>query len=188
MLGAVNGNTLVLLSGGIDSCATLALYRRRSSSTSALFVDYGQAAAHQERSAVQRVAAHYDVAVSTAQCTGLGEFGAGYVRARNALLLQMALAAAPFEVGQIAMGLHAGTPYADCTPTFVVEMQRSFDLYCDGKIRVVAPFINEDKKAVVAFCREAAVPIDITYSCEHGISPPCGECLSCLDRKALHVF
>ncbi|HTE54972.1 MAG TPA: 7-cyano-7-deazaguanine synthase [Kofleriaceae bacterium] len=183
----MNGGTLVLLSGGIDSCATLALYLRRSSAVSALFVDYGQAAAGQERAAVQRVAAHYDVALSMAECTGLGRLEAGYVRGRNALLLHMALASARFEIGQIAMGLHAGTPYADCSPTFVAEMQRGFDLYCDGQIRAVAPFIDQDKRGVVAFCREANVPMDLTYSCERGASPPCGTCLSCLDRLALNV-
>ena len=183
----MGGNTLVLLSGGIDSCAALALYRRRSASVSALFVDYGQAAASHEQLAAGKVAAHYDATFSTVRCVGLGEFRAGYVRARNALLLQVALAAAPFEVGQIAMGLHAGTPYADCMPVFVAEMQRVFDIYCDGKIRVTAPFIDQDKLGVLAFCREAGVPLALTYSCERGTEPPCGACLSCLDRKALDV-
>jgi 7-cyano-7-deazaguanine synthase len=187
MLAAVKESTLVLLSGGIDSCATLELYRRRDASVSALFVDYGQAAAAQEYVAVQRIAVHYQVTLSLVRCTGLGEFKAGYVRGRNALLLQVALTAAPFEVGQIATGLHAGTPYADCMPVFVAEMQRCFDLYCGGKIQIVAPFLDEDKRGVVAFCREAAVPLDMTYSCESGGAVPCGECSSCLDRKVLGV-
>lgn len=155
---------------------------------SALFVDYGQAAAVQEHAAARRVAAHYHVALSTVHCSGLGIFGAGYVRARNALLLQMALTAAPFEVGQIAMGLHAGTPYTDCSPAFVVEMQRSFDMYCDGKIRVVAPFLDQDKRAIVEFCHAVSAPVNLTYSCELGTDSPCGKCLSCLDRIALNVF
>jgi 7-cyano-7-deazaguanine synthase len=187
MLPWVRGHTLVLVSGGIDSCATLALYHRRSEPLSALFVNYGQAAAAHELPAAQRVATHYQVPLSTVRCTGLGEFGAGYVRARNALLLQIGLVAAQFDAGQIAMGLHAGTPYSDCTPAFLAEVQRIFDLYCGGKIRAVAPFIDQDKRAVVEFCRQAGVPIGLTYSCERGSNPPCGSCLSCLDRAALHV-
>jgi 7-cyano-7-deazaguanine synthase len=187
MLGAVTGGTLVLLSGGIDSCATLALYRRRAASSSALFVDYGQAAAAHEMQAADKVAAHYDAPLRMIQCHGLGKFDAGYVRGRNALLLQIALAAAPFEVGQIAVGLHGGTSYADCTAAFVAEMQRTFDIYCDGKIRVVAPFIAQDKRAVIAFCRDVGAPLGVTYSCERGTDPLCGKCLSCLDRMALNV-
>ncbi|WP_436626165.1 7-cyano-7-deazaguanine synthase [Sorangium sp. So ce136] len=164
------------------------MYRHRSASVSALFVDYGQPAAAQEHAAGNRVALHYEVPLVAVGCHGLGRVGAGYVRARNALLLQIALAAAPFDAGHIAIGLHAGTPYADCSPSFVVEMQRCFDIYCDGKIRVVAPFLDEDKPAIVAFCHDRGVPIDLTYSCERGTTPACGACLSCLDRKALNVF
>lgn len=187
MLTLVKEGTLVLLSGGIDSCATVALYRRRSPSVAALFVDYGQAAIDQERLAVERVASHYGISVSTVQCAGLGSLGAGYVRGRNALLLQLALVVAPFEVGQIALGLHAGTPYPDCSPVFVTEMQRVIDVYCEGKIRVVTPFIDQDKPGIVAFCRQQAVPLGLTYSCERGTVPTCGQCASCLDRKALDV-
>src|SRR5262245_47735816 len=107
MLDRVNGNALVLLSGGIDSCATLALCRRRTSLVSALFVDYGQAAVIYEQAAVEQLALHYEVRLTIVRCAGLGQFGGGYIRGRNALLLQLALTAAPFEVGQIAIGLHA---------------------------------------------------------------------------------
>lgn len=188
MLAPVDGGTLVLLSGGIDSSATLALYRRRPVlSVSALFVDYGQAAARHEQYSADKLAAHYDVALLTVGLSGLGRFEAGYIKGRNALLLQTALTASPFQVGQIAIGLHAGTPYADCGPAFLAEIQRVFDIYCDGKIRVVAPFINQDKRAVVEFSREVGVPMDMTYSCEIGADSHCGECLSCLDRRALGV-
>jgi 7-cyano-7-deazaguanine synthase len=187
MLSSVDSATLVLLSGGIDSCATLALYRRRAEPVVAMFVEYGQTAAKHEHAAAARVAEYYETNVRTATLTGLGNFHEGYIRGRNALLLQVALTAAPFEVGQIAIGLHAGTSYPDCSPFFVSEMQRSFDVYCSGRLRVVAPFIDDDKRSVVEFCRESAVPLHLTYSCERGTMPPCGTCLSCLDRAAFDV-
>lgn len=184
---SVDGETLVLLSGGIDSCATLALYRQRSMSVHALFVDYGQAAVVPECAAMERVAAHYGADVRVAKLSGLGRFGDGYIRGRNALLLQTALAAAPFETGQIAIGIHAGTSFPDCSTGFVSEMQRCFDVYGAGRIRVVAPFIDDDKRGVIDFCREAHVPMALTYSCERGTMPSCGECLSCRDRLAFDV-
>ena len=178
---------LVLLSGGIDSAATLAMYRRRSASVSALFVDYGQASASLERAASARVAQHYAASLAEVRCAGLGTFAGGYVRGRNALLLHVALTVAPFEEGQVAIGIHAGTPHVDCSPRFVDDMQRSFDLYCNGRVRVVAPFVDHDKRAVIAFCRENDVPIALTYSCQLGVDPPCRSCMSCLDRRALDV-
>jgi 7-cyano-7-deazaguanine synthase len=183
----MNAATVVLLSGGLDSSATLALYRTKSVDVSALFVEYGQPAVAQERDASQRIAAHYETRLITVRCAGLREVGAGYIRGRNALLLQMALATAQFDVGQIAIGLHSGTPYVDCSPAFLAEAQRMFDLYCDGRIRVVAPFIKDDKRGVVDFCREVKVPLGMTYSCERGGERPCGSCSSCGDRTALHV-
>jgi 7-cyano-7-deazaguanine synthase len=178
---------MVLLSGGIDSSATLALYTRRSKDVSAIFVDYGQLAVVQERLASSQIAAHYKVDLVVAQCSGLGTFGPGFIRGRNALLLQMALAAAPFDTGQIAIGIHSGTPYVDCSSAFLDEVQRMFDLYCNGRIRAAAPFMNDEKPAVVDFCRTAKVPMSLTYSCERGAAAPCGSCLSCGDRIALRV-
>jgi 7-cyano-7-deazaguanine synthase len=183
----VETGTLVLLSGGIDSSATLAVYRRRPLPVSALFVEYGQAAAEPELAAARRVAEHHAVDLRIVRCSGLGTFDAGYVRGRNAMLLHLALTAAPFDSGQIAIGIHAGTPYGDCSPLFVMQMQRAYDLYCDGRIQIVAPFIENDKQSIIAFCREAELPLGMTYSCERGCAPPCGACTSCIYRGSIDV-
>ncbi|MCA9607404.1 MAG: 7-cyano-7-deazaguanine synthase [Myxococcales bacterium] len=180
-------SALVLVSGGLDSAATLALYRREEGAITALFVDYGQVAAALERAAAHRVAEHFGVALAEVTCAGLGPYGGGYIRGRNALLLHIALAAAPFEAGHIAIGIHGGTPHVDCSIGFVEEMQRDFDVYCNGTMRVVAPFVGWDKREVLEFGREEGVPLASTYSCQRGTEPPCGHCLSCLDREALRV-
>lgn len=51
----------LLLSGGIDSAATLAVYFRQKAHIDAVFFDYGQPARRSEWEAAQAIAAHYNV-------------------------------------------------------------------------------------------------------------------------------
>ncbi|NQU38777.1 MAG: 7-cyano-7-deazaguanine synthase [Lentisphaerae bacterium] len=56
-----SGETLVLLSGGIDSAACLDFYIAREERVRAMFVEYGQLAVTRERNAARRVATHFDI-------------------------------------------------------------------------------------------------------------------------------
>jgi 7-cyano-7-deazaguanine synthase len=186
---AVEGPTapsvLVLLSGGVDSTACAAFYRSQRYDVSALFVEYGQGALRQERRAALRIAKQAAIPLTTVAISGLGPFGKGYIPARNALLLMAALSHWQARKGMIALGIHAGTTYADCSQGFVDAVQRLFDVYTDGRARLTCPFLAWTKAQVWAYCREAGVPLDLTYSCERGGDRPCGRCLSCKDRRAL---
>ena len=149
----------------------------------ALFVDYGQAPAAAEDRATAAVASHYGIERHRLQLDGLF-FGSGEIRARNAFLLHVALLAFPRQTGTIALGIHGGTPYRDCSESFVDTMRRSFDFHTGGAISVSAPFVAMDKTGVFGIARELGVPIDLTHSCEESESP-CGACLSCQDREVL---
>jgi len=176
---------LVLLSGGLDSAACMTFYRSQGYDVSGLFVAYGQSALRQELIAARRIAKHARVPLAIIQISGLGPFGAGFVPARNALLLTAALSHAKAHKGLIALGIHTGTTYADCSQGFVDAVQRLFDIYTDGRSRVTCPFLGWTKGQIWAYCRDAGVPIELTYSCERGGRRPCGRCLSCKDRRAL---
>lgn len=179
-------SVLVLLSGGLDSAACTTFYRAQHYDVSALFVEYGQAAVRLERHAARRVARRVGARFASVRLSGLGNFGKGYVPARNALLVTTALSYwKPVRKGMIALGIHAGTAYPDCSPGFVDAMQRLIDIYTDGRIRLACPFLTWTKSQIWSYCHEAAVPIELTYSCERGSQRPCGRCLSCRDRKAL---
>lgn len=175
--------TLILSSGGTDSTTALALALAEGANCETLFVDYGQAAAAAESRASKAVANHYRVRRRTLRLKGLS-FASGEIRARNAFLLHAALLAFPREVGSVLIAVHAGTPYRDCRPEFVDEMQRSFDFHAGGAITIAAPFIDTSKGGVLALALDLSVPVGLTYSCE-AANTPCGECLSCLDREAL---
>lgn len=178
---------LVLVSGGIDSAATLALYLKKDFAVSAVFVDYEQPARLAEEEAAARICGHYSVPLSIVRCNGLGRMALGYIRGRNSLLVQLALARASFDTGQIGIGIIDGSGYPDCSRLFVKECQDLLDLYCDGRVQLVAPFVNDNKLAVMDYCRINKVPIDLTYSCEAGATTPCGQCPSCKDLEALHA-
>jgi 7-cyano-7-deazaguanine synthase len=177
---------LVLLSGGLDSAACVAFFRAQHYDVSALFVEYGQGALLQERRATRAIARHWDIPLATVRISDVGPFGSGLIPGRNALLLAAALCRWQGKDGTIALGIHGGTTYADCSTAFVDSMQRVFDVYASGRMRLFCPFIESNKKQVWDYCQQAGVPIKLTYSCERGGTRPCGRCLSCRDRRALN--
>jgi 7-cyano-7-deazaguanine synthase len=175
---------VVLLSGGLDSSACLKFYLDLGFHVSALFVDYGHAAARAEMAAANSIASHYGVKLNCIRCLDFPLSGEGFIQGRNAFLLFCALMVLR-NSGMIAIGIHSGTSYADCTPDFVELMQRTFDLYTQGTIRIVTPFLLWDKAKIWHYSLDRGVPISKTYSCEEGLSVPCGHCLSCKDMKSL---
>jgi 7-cyano-7-deazaguanine synthase len=177
-------HTLVLLSGGLDSLACIVHYRLAGKSVSGLFIDYGQPAAKHEIAAVSRLATVLHLPVATVTVNGIA-INRGFIRGRNALLLQLGLMHSADECGIVALGVHAGTSYADCSPYFIYEAQRMFNIYMDGAIQVDAPFLAWTKREIWEFLLKYDAPVDLTYSCERGGDQPCNQCLSCQDIHAL---
>jgi 7-cyano-7-deazaguanine synthase len=177
---------LVLLSGGIDSTACVAFYLQQGFSVSAVFVDYGQIAAPQEKKASQAVANHYQIPVAILSWSGQKK-QAGLIIGRNAFLLFAALMEVPVEARIIAAGIHSGTTYYDCSQSFIRRIQFLFDSYTGGIVQVGTPFLKWSKRDVWAYCKTHRVPLELTYSCENGSAQPCGECLSCQDLEILHA-
>jgi 7-cyano-7-deazaguanine synthase len=179
-------NVTVLLSGGIDSTACLEYYRQRHARLRALFINYGQPSSRNENRAALRVAKRFDLPLKRINVSGL-RIGEGMIVGRNALLLCIALTSQVKRPALVAIGIHAGTLYGDCTPQFLSNMQSVFDLYTDGAVKLDAPFLRWSKREIVSFCEKAAIDLTETYSCESGSSKPCGICLSCRERGGLDV-
>jgi 7-cyano-7-deazaguanine synthase len=181
-------NVLILTSGGIDSTACLAYYLNKPNILATpLFVDYGQAAANYEFKAVQAVCKHYQVNLETISISSKAGFSKGFITGRNMMLLAMALMFSSYPNGLVALGIHAGTNYFDCTKDFITKMQNLYDLYADGRYTIDTPFIEWSKPDIWQYCIENKVPVDLTYSCESGTKPVCGRCLSCKDIEALYA-
>src|SRR4051794_1503087 len=113
----------VLLSGGIDSaaCARFMSARMR---VDCLFIDFGQAAAKAELKAAQAIASHLSLPFECATVRASTKFAAGEIVGRNAFLVLSAVLIRGKESNVIGCGIHAGTTYSDCSPTFVDDINR----------------------------------------------------------------
>ena len=151
---------------------------------SALFVDYGQAAAGRERTAATAVAAALGIGLMTRTFEHSRTLEAGEHPGRNALLISMAVFELGAPGGVVGIGVHAGTRYYDCSTPFVQSMNRLVQEQTDGRTALTAPLVMWTKAEVFRVFQGSGVPLDVTYSCETGPTP-CGVCLSCADRWAL---
>lgn len=142
-LVALTAQTVVLLSGGIDSSSVLAYYlensERQQSTVSALFFDYGQPSLSSEWAAAQAIAHHYQVSLRKERLTlGLVKRRGEYF-GRNALFALAAAAQVGWKPVVIALGIHVGD-YYDTTPAFLADVQRILDGYTAGTSLIIAPF------------------------------------------------
>lgn len=169
----------VLLSGGVDSALVLAMLSDRDPSS--IWVDYGQPAAEAERQASGAIAAHFGSPWAEVRIGGVSSPAAGEFRGRNDLLVA---AAAVVGDRSVAIGVHAGTGYADCSPAWVASWQALLDTQHGGQAGLIAPLVRLTKAQVYALARENGVPVGLTHSCEAAASP-CGSCSSCADRRLL---
>jgi len=178
--------TVVLFSGGLDSAACAHFLKAGGHSVRGLFIDYGQKAAPWERAAAERLSAALKIDLSEVSIRTRRSFGTGEIRGRNALLIFSSMLDDDCGRAQvIALGIHAGTAYYDCSPPFVEAVDRLVAEYTDGRTRVLAPFVQWTKRDIFTYSLRAGLPVQLSYSCEAGGLPPCGSCLSCRDRRML---
>lgn len=156
-------DVLVLLSGGIDSTACVEYYTSHGHSVSALHINYGQPHSTEEQAAAFSIASYYEIPIQQISVTGVS-FEMGYISARNAVLLSLALMLSSSKWNLIALGIHTDTPYMDCSPEFIHLMQEVFDLYEQGRVQAAAPFVTWTKSEIVDYALMQQVPLHLTYS------------------------
>ncbi len=201
-------NVILIFSGGIDSTTVLYLLRSQGHHVRALSVLYGQRHDRELQAAeaiCQRTGVNQDQ-VDLANLADLlgpnrltdstSEIPEGpyssqtlpltTVPNRNMILLSLGIArAVALGYDAVAYGAHAGRHdnYPDCRPAFAQAMDHAAGL-CDRRpIRVLAPFINQEKAAIVAAGNRLGVPFELTWSCYRGGLRHCGRCGTCLDRQ-----
>ena len=92
--------------------------------TACAFIRYGQAAAPQEECSATQLAELLQANLAVVDFHAPRRFAAGEIRGRNAFLVIAALMMCELKSGVITLGIHAGTPYYDCTPGFLASIDR----------------------------------------------------------------
>lgn len=179
-----SGGALVLAGGGVDSTTCIRQLVEEGFRVRALHIDYGQRASAQEWTAVRRLSAELGVSSQQVRLLpGIKNQGVE-VAGRNTALISIALLHTRPDEELICIGVHSGTPFFDCSSSYIESMGRLLAEQTDSKVRLVAPLLGLLKPEIVARARKLGVDLSRTYSCQRGEPEPCGACRSCLDRKA----
>lgn len=175
------------MSGGIDSTSCMLFYRKQGFKIEGLFIDYGQPAVLREKQALEKLGMLYSVPIKQVQLSGIDIPVLVEIPGRNILFLSVALMYFSESSGIIAIGIHTGTPYYDCSKDFIDRTQQIIDGYAGGKVTIGVPFLEWNKLEVWNYLQKFRLPFGITYSCELGLDQPCGKCSSCKDLEALNA-
>ena len=111
-----------------------------------------------------------------------------YVPYRNGLFLSSAASIALSHGCEVIYyGAHAddaaGNAYPDTSIEFNRAVSESIYIGSGKALRVLAPFIDKPKAAVVAAGAVIGVPFEMTWSCYEGHDKACGVCGTCRDRR-----
>lgn len=185
MKRANRSTVAVLLSGGIDSTACIHFYVHQHFRVQPIFVNYGQPASRAEATSARVVCAFYKVRLRTIRIQGPRIPRSGEILARNLTLVATALMDVGLGTNLIALGIHGGTRYFDCSRTFTKLCGQLLEGYTDGRVRLGTPFLAMNKGQVWSYCKQNRVPIHLTWSCEASSTKPCRRCLSCKDKESL---
>ena len=151
----------------------------------ALHVDYGQKAFKPEKIALLSVCNYFDVTYSCVRCHDLrlSIDDSNEIVGRNLLLASIGLVSFDFPHGLIAMGIHAGSGYADCSQEFQDHLRSLAKVSSRYLIEFDFPFGPLFKPEVVSYCQQHDVPVGLTYSCMDSDADACGQCSSCIERN-----
>jgi 7-cyano-7-deazaguanine synthase len=202
--------SVVLLSGGMDSCVCAAL-AARDTDAAALHVDYGQRTVDRERWAFERICDHLGIKrrlVIRNEALGIiggsaltdedievpeagKEIGADipvtYVPFRNAHFLAAAVSwAEVLDADKIYIGAveQDSSGYPDCRPAYYQAFNEVIKAGTrEGRIQVVTPLIAMRKVEIVRLGTELGAPFDLTWSCYSREDKACGVCESCILRR-----
>ncbi|WP_394001389.1 7-cyano-7-deazaguanine synthase QueC [Luteimonas sp. WGS1318] len=198
---------VVLLSGGMDSAAVVAMAREQGFAVHALSVRYGQRHTS-ELLAADRVAAALGVAAHKTVDVDLRAFGGSaltddievpeaggtgipstYVPARNTIMLSLALGwAEVLGAADIFCGVNAVdySGYPDCRPEFIDAFERLANLATKAGvegagIRIHAPLQHMGKADIVREGVRLGVEFGLTVSCYRADAAglACGHCDAC---------
>ena len=206
----MTNSSIVLVSGGMDSCVTAAIASRVNDVLAFLHISYGQRTEAREQQAFNDIADHYGIEkrldISIEHLARIGgssltdksidvteadlestEVPTSYVPFRNANMLSIAVSWAEV-IGATAIYIGAvaedSSGYPDCRPEFYAAFQQTINTGTKPgtRIEIRTPIIHLSKAEIVKKGIELGAPLELTWSCYRSEGPACGTCDSCTLR------
>lgn len=203
--------SVVLVSGGMDSCVTATIAEKESNQMAFLHVNYGQRTERRELKAFEDIANFYDVKerfvldythlaqIGGSSLTDLSievpkanlensEIPNSYVPFRNANILSAAVSwAEVINADTIYIGAveEDSSGYPDCRRSFYDAFEKTIDegTKPQTKIKIKTPLIEMSKRDIVSYAFINNSPIQFSWSCYRNEDIPCEECDSCKLRE-----
>lgn len=203
-------NSLIALSGGVDS--TTLLYEYREEVACAVGFDYGSKHNAQELAAAKAICRELEIPYLIIPLAFIGEYfrsdlllsggemqlgdyseenmSSTVVPFRNGIMLSvLAGLAESRDLQQVLIANHFGDHaiYPDCRESFVTPMGEAITAGTSNGVKLVAPYTTLTKAEIVARGTRLGVPYGKTYSCYQGGERHCGRCGTCRERHDAFV-
>jgi 7-cyano-7-deazaguanine synthase len=202
----MNPSAVVCLSGGLDSCVTLAEALQLHDRVGALHLDYGQRTEARERAAFEAICDHFSVedrllarqpalvqigasalvdpSIAVPETDSGDEIPITYVPFRNGQILSLAVAwAEALGAREVWLGAveEDGSGYPDCREEFFRRFEAAVRAGTrpESGLRIVTPVLALDKAGIVRRAVELRAPVHLSWSCYQSEDRPCGRCESC---------
>ena len=192
--------SIILLSGGLDSLACLAITRQKYNCELAITFDYGQKALDKEIEASKKICDFYNVEhkiikldflkeitqtalVSDKEVPQDYDMKAVWVPNRNGLFLNIAGSFADsYGYNYIIIGANKeeGKTFPDNTLEFAKRVEAEFEFSTLIQPKILIPLIDMDKEEIVKTVIDLKAPLELVHSCYLGGDKNCGKCESCL--------
>ena len=203
-------NSLIALSGGVDS--TTLLYEYREEVACAVGFDYGSKHNARELAAAKAICHELEIPYLIIPLAFIGEYfrsdlllsggemqlgdyseenmSSTVVPFRNGIMLSvLAGLAESRDLQQVLIANHFGDHaiYPDCRESFVKPMGEAITAGTSNGVKLVAPYTALTKTEIVARGTRLGVPYGKTYSCYQGGERHCGRCGTCRERHEAFV-
>ena len=113
-------NVCLLFSGGVDSLCCAHFLLSQGFQVSALHINYGQLAFECESHASRELCNVLEIDLNEVSLLSNNSFGSGEISSRNLFLLSAAMICKDPDSSVVAIGIHDGTEYYDCSKNFFV--------------------------------------------------------------------
>lgn len=196
--------SIILMSGGLDSLAALAISKNEYGIDFAITFDYGQKSVEEEIQASKKICDFYDIEhkvikldwlkditqtalvsdreVPTVDLNTEESAKSVWVPNRNSLFLNIAACYADsYGYDYIIFGANKDESqnFPDNTEQFRELITKTFEYSTMVKVKVKAPLINYTKNDIVKIALEQSAPLEFVKSCYKSGSKHCGKCESC---------